>query len=128
MSKNLANIIKACIRGDQKTQKQFYHMFANRLYGLCLRYSNSEDEAKDLLQEGFIKIFENLKQYKHKGSFEGWMRRIIINTAMENFRKTNHFMLVDNDARMESVQVKYQHVVEEMNQKDLLKMVQSLTP
>ena len=128
MSKELANIIKACLKGDRKSQKQFYLMFANRLYGLCLRYSKNEDEAKDLLQEGFIKIFENLKQYKHKGSLEGWMRRIIINTAMERFRKSSNFLLFDNEAKMESVQVRYQHIVEDLNTKDLLKMVQSLSP
>jgi RNA polymerase sigma-70 factor (ECF subfamily) len=128
VSQHLANIIKASIKGDGKSQKQLYQMFASRLFGLCLRYASNEDEAKDLLQEGFIKIFENLKQYKHKGSFEGWMRRIMINTAMENFRKSSHFLLYDNEAKMESVQVKYEHVIEELSKKDLLKMIQSLTP
>jgi RNA polymerase sigma-70 factor (ECF subfamily) len=103
-------------------------MFSSRLYGVCLRYSSNEEEAQDLLQEGFIKIFANLKQYKNKGSFEGWMKRIVINTAMENFRRSSNFLLFDNDAKMESVQVKYQHIIEELNTKDLLAMVQSLTP
>jgi RNA polymerase sigma-70 factor (ECF subfamily) len=103
-------------------------MFSSRLYGVCLRYSANEEEAQDLLQEGFIKIFANLKQYKNKGSFEGWMKRIVINTAMENFRRSSNFLLFDNDAKMESVQVKYQHIIEELNTKDLLAMVQSLTP
>lgn len=128
MSKTLANILKACLKGDRRSQQQLYELFANKLYGVCLRYSDNEEEAKEILQEGFIKIFTNLKQFKNKGSLEGWMRRIMINAAMENFRKHNNFLLYDNDTKLESVQVKYEHVIEDLNKKDLLKMVQDLTP
>jgi RNA polymerase sigma-70 factor (ECF subfamily) len=128
VSKTLANILKACLKGDRRSQQQLYQLFVAKLYGVCLRYSDNEEEAKEILQEGFIKIFTNLKQFKNKGSLEGWMRRIMINTAMEYFRKNSNFLLYDNDTKLESVQVKYEHVIEDLNKKDLLKMIQDLTP
>ncbi|MFO8235351.1 MAG: RNA polymerase sigma factor [Bacteroidales bacterium] len=128
MLHDLINIVKACKKGDQKSQKLLYDIFSPRLYGLCLRYTNNEHEAKDLLQESFIKIFDKLKQFKNQGSLEGWMKRIIINTAMENFRKGSNVLLYHSDAHIENVQLRYEHVLEELNSKDLLQMVQSLSP
>ncbi|MFP3861065.1 MAG: RNA polymerase sigma factor [Bacteroidales bacterium] len=128
MSHDLTNIVKACKKGDKKSQKLLYDIFSPRLYGLCLRYSSDEHEAKDLLQEGFIKIFSKLNQYKNQGSLEGWMKRIVINTAMENFRKSNNLILRHSDIHLENTHVKYEHVLEELNSKDLLRMIQSLSP
>ena len=66
--------------------------------GLCLRYAKDADEAKDILQEGFIKVFANMSKYNNKGSFEGWIRRIVVNTAIDHFRRNkNHFVHVDDD-------------------------------
>ena len=63
-----------------------YRRYASKLYAVCLRYTSDNDEAKDVLQEGFIKIFENLYTYKFEGSFEGWLRRIVVNTALERYK------------------------------------------
>ena len=103
-------------------------MFAGRLYGICLRYANNEDDAKDILQEGFIKIFEKLRQYSNTGSLEGWMRKIIVNTALEKIRRENRFMLVEDDAFIGHDQYKYEHILEELGEKDLLGMIQELSP
>jgi len=103
-------------------------MYADRLYGITLRYARNEDEAKDIFQEGFIKIFEKLKQYQNKGSLEGWMRKIIVNTALERIRRENKFMLVEDEAYMEYEQYKYEHILEELGQKDLLEMIRQLSP
>jgi RNA polymerase sigma-70 factor (ECF subfamily) len=127
VSKNLTNIIKACQKGDRDSQKQLYTLFASRLYGVCLRYSNNEEDAKDLLQEGFIKIFRNLKQYKHNGSFEGWMRKIIVNTALEKFRKSERSLAVEDEDYMDTLQLNYEHVLQDLGYKDLMKMVQELS-
>lgn len=127
MSKKLTNIIKACQRGDRASQKQLYSLFASRLYGVCLRYSYNEEDAKDLLQEGFIKIFKNLKQYKHSGSFEGWMRKIVVNTALERFRKSTRSLAIENEDYMDTLQMDYEHVLEELGYKDLMRMVQELS-
>jgi len=103
-------------------------MFAPRLYGVCMRYAQDEDDAKDILQEGFIKIFDKLKQYRNKGSLEGWMRKIIVNTALERIRKESRIMLVENASIIEHDHYKYEHILEELGEKDLLEMIQELSP
>lgn len=127
MTKDLTNIVKACLKGDRKSQKRLYTLFSSRLYGVCLRYSNNEEDAKDLLQEGFIKIFSNLSQYKYNGSLEGWMRRIIVNTALERFRRENKSIVVNNEDYMDSLQVNYEHILDDLAYKDLVQLVQGLS-
>ena len=125
---NLANIIKSCIRGDRKAQKRLYNRYADLLYGVALRYSQNADDAKDILQEGFIKIFNNLSQFKHQGSFEGWMRKVIVNTALERLRKQNRMFLIDEFSVYESSEFNYEHVLQDLNEKELIKIIQELSP
>lgn len=92
----IKEIIKGCLAGNRREQELLYRRHAPKLYAVCLQYSGNDDEARDILQEGFIKIFENLRQYKHEGSFEGWMRRITVNTALEKFRSKHNLYRVDD--------------------------------
>jgi RNA polymerase sigma-70 factor (ECF subfamily) len=92
----IKNIIKGCLSGNRRDQELLYRRHAARLYAVCLQYSGNDDEARDILQEGFIKIFENLVHYKHEGSFEGWMHRIVVNTALEKFRSKHNLYRVDD--------------------------------
>jgi len=80
-------LIKGCIRGDRKSQEAVYRKYANKLYAVCLSYSNDKASAQDILQEGFLKIFGKIKMFDQKGSFEGWIRRIIVNTAIDHLRR-----------------------------------------
>jgi RNA polymerase sigma-70 factor (ECF subfamily) len=93
---DIKNIIKGCLVGNRRDQELLYRRHAARLYAVCLQYSGNDDEARDILQEGFIKIFENLIHYKHEGSFEGWMHRIVVNTALEKFRSKHNLYRVDD--------------------------------
>ena len=86
---NLDKIVDRCKKGDRKAGEQLYHMFSAKMFAVCIQYSKSREEAEDNLQDGFIKILESIRQYTGKGSFEGWMKRIFINTALEKYRK-NH--------------------------------------
>ncbi|MBN9298066.1 MAG: RNA polymerase sigma factor [Filimonas sp.] len=79
-------LIKACIAGDESAQKQLYDTFAGQMLGVCYRYTKSMDDAQDVLQEGFINIFRNLHQYKEEGELGAWVRRIMVNAAL-NFLK-----------------------------------------
>jgi RNA polymerase sigma factor (sigma-70 family) len=75
-------IIKGCLRGSAQSQR-----FAGKMYAVCLRYARSRDDAADMLQEGFVKVFTKLNQFQFQGSFEGWVRRIMINTALRTYQK-----------------------------------------
>ncbi|MDY6801037.1 MAG: RNA polymerase sigma factor [Bacteroidota bacterium] len=125
---NYIEIIKACIKGDRKAQKQIYQLFADKMFGVCLRYADNADEAKDILQDGFIKVFLNLKQFNHKGSFEGWVRRIMVNTALEKFRDRRYLFAVNMEQGYESKDSEYDHILSELAAQDLLKLIQELSP
>lgn len=92
----IKNIINGCLAGNRRDQELLYRRHAPKLYAVCLQYSGNDEEARDILQEGFIKIFENLANYKYEGSFEGWMRRIVVNTALEKYRSKHNLYRVDD--------------------------------
>ncbi|HRY33916.1 MAG TPA: RNA polymerase sigma factor [Bacteroidales bacterium] len=81
-------MIRGCLDGKRRAQSQLYQRFAQTMFGVCLRYSRNREEAEDLLQEGFIKVFQHIANYKGTGSFEGWIRRIMVNTAINHFHAT----------------------------------------
>lgn len=80
-------IIKGCVEENNSSQKALYDRYSAKMYALCLRYGRNSSEAQDMLQDGFIKVFDNIKQYGGKGSFEGWIRKIMVNTALNYCRK-----------------------------------------
>ena len=83
----LREIIEGCKRKERRYQDELYTKYSSMLFGLCLRYTKSREEAEDVLQEGMVKIFKNVASYSMTNSFEGWMRRIVINTAITHYRK-----------------------------------------
>lgn len=94
----LDEIIEGCKSSDRRAQEQLFKKFYGKMLVVCLRYIRDKDSAQEVLQEGFIKVFEHIKGYDKKGSFEGWMRRIIVNCAIDSIRKSKKdFMLTDND-------------------------------
>src|SRR4051812_1737021 len=80
-------LIAGCLRSDRLSQEHLYKKYASVLYPICLRYANNHYQAEDMLQEGFVKIFINLAKFRGDGSFEGWLKRITVNTAIEHFKK-----------------------------------------
>jgi RNA polymerase sigma-70 factor (ECF subfamily) len=97
------------------------------MFGVCLQYSNDSEEAKDILQEGFIKVFRNLKQFKGKGSFEGWIRKIFINTALERFRGKVNLIPVEEPIEIPTANLS-DKIISELSAHDLLQMIQELSP
>ena len=87
MSFTEEEIIRGCKAEERQSQKALYVRFSAKMYGVCLRYSKNREEAEDLLQDGFVKVFNHIHQYSGTGSFEGWIRRIMVNTALESLRK-----------------------------------------
>jgi RNA polymerase sigma factor (sigma-70 family) len=84
---DLKNIINECASGNARAQEKLYRMFAPKMFGVCLRYAKDRTEAEDNLQDGFMKVFSNIKSFRHEGSFEGWVRRIMVNVSLSKFRK-----------------------------------------
>lgn len=80
-------MILGCLKNDRAAQKELFMRFSGKMLGVCYRYAVDMDEAKDIMQDGFVKVFTQLKSYGNKGSFEGWIRRIMVNTALDHLKK-----------------------------------------
>ncbi|MGQ9847828.1 MAG: RNA polymerase sigma factor [Bacteroidales bacterium] len=93
----VSKIVDACVREDRMSQEVLYKSFYGKMFTVCMRYARNKEEAYDILQEGFIKVFKKLKKYEKKGSLEGWIRRIITNTAIDYIRKKKDFYLLDDE-------------------------------
>ncbi len=94
----LAKLIKGCLKNKRRAQGELFKLYYGKMLAVCLRYINDRDSAEEVLQEGFIKIFDKLEAFDYKGSFEGWMRRIMANTAIDSIRKHKKDpKLTDND-------------------------------
>jgi RNA polymerase sigma-70 factor (ECF subfamily) len=89
------NIVEKCKKGDGKAQHMLYQFYSSSMYGVCLRYFPNADIAKDILQEGFVKVFDSIRSFRFDGSLEGWIRRIMVNTALEYHRKSKTDIEVD---------------------------------
>ncbi len=82
-----AELIQRCLNNDVLAQNELYRRFAGKMMGVCMRYAKNRDDAKDILQDAFVRVYLNLKSFKAEGSFEGWIKRIMINTAIKHYRK-----------------------------------------
>jgi RNA polymerase sigma factor (sigma-70 family) len=120
-------LVDGCVRGKRSCQEALYSSFSPKMFGICLRYANDYHSAEDILQEGFIKVFHNIDRFRGEGSFEGWMKRIFINTAIEYYRKSmNH----NGHTELEKVDLEYisERALENLAKQDLLQLVQRLSP
>ncbi|HET6994804.1 MAG TPA: sigma-70 family RNA polymerase sigma factor [Chitinophagaceae bacterium] len=122
-----SDLISGCIEGNRRMQEELYRRFSPRMYAVCLRYATSSEEAEDILQEGFIKIFKKLDSYRGDGSFEGWIRRIFVNTAIEHFRRRRYLQPV-TEKEENTVEGKYLSVLDSLAEKDILELIRQLSP
>jgi len=120
---SLEQLIEQCKKNDVKAQSQIYKLFASKLFSVCLKYSRNSAEAEDNLQDAFVTIFKKISQYKSKGSFEGWMKRITINTALQRYRSVGVFDIInENQIEDESIDVDEESIKIDF----LLKIIQEL--
>ena len=125
---NEQQLIEGCRKGERMAQKELYETYSRKMMGICLRYANDRETARDLLQDGFVKVFTALDSYAGSGSFEGWMRKIFVNSALEHLRKTDILReAVDLDNTAELMHPD-NSVISEMSAADLLQLVQELPP
>lgn len=120
-----AELIKGCINNDRLYQKHLYDKYARKMLSVCMGYARDDYEAENILQEGFIKIFENLKNYKPVGSFEGWIRRIIVNTATDYYRKMKRMKFIEVD--IDEAEYKVSSIdIDKFATEDIVKAIQKL--
>ncbi|GGZ43380.1 MULTISPECIES: RNA polymerase sigma factor [Mesonia] len=120
---SIEQLIQKCKKQDLKSQEQLYKLYANKLFAVSLKYSRNYEEAEDNLQDAFLTILKKIAQYKNKGSFEGWMKRIVINTALQRYRKQDVFQIIDEESIKEpEVEVNE----EELSLPFLLQIIQEL--
>ncbi|TAL60698.1 MAG: sigma-70 family RNA polymerase sigma factor [Bacteroidetes bacterium] len=119
-------LVKGCLAKTPTFQKLLFERFNRKMMGVCLRYAGRSEEAEDMLQNGFIRVFEKMDTFRGTGSLEGWIRKIMVNESLTYLRKNKAMQMnIDiNDAKY-SIPGN-SHVGESMNEKDLLKMIQQL--
>jgi RNA polymerase sigma factor (sigma-70 family) len=127
----LDDIVKKCVKGDRKAQQELYKMYYSKMMGVCYRYTKNSEDAKDIIQDGFVKVYSNLNKYNFKGSLEGWIRRIMVNTAIDHFRKHKDIFFVDDEngyvlenSKVESSDSIYSQFGENV----IMEAIQSLSP
>jgi len=123
-------IIEGCKNGKRHAFNMLYKKYAPLLLGVCLRYSSSKPEAEDVLQEGFIKVFKNIGSYEGRGSFEGWLKRIMVNTAINHYKslkKHLHHEEIDNDKGIsDETDEGYVDAYSDFSPEQLMRMINSL--
>ncbi|APD06167.1 ECF RNA polymerase sigma factor SigW [Flavobacteriaceae bacterium UJ101] len=122
---NIERLIQKCCQQDLAAQSQLYQLFADKLFVVCLKYSQNYQDAEDTLQDSFLTIFNKIHQYKNKGSFEGWLKRITINTALQKYRKKTPFQIIkDNEINEQNDLLTFETQHLDINY--LLKIIQEL--
>jgi len=119
----LKQLIQKCKNNDTKAQSELYHLYSRTLFAICLKYSRNREEAQDVLHDAFITIFNKINQFKHKGSFEGWIKRITVNTALQRYRDKS-FLEVVNEETLKDEEVEINE--DEIELDFLLQCVQQL--
>ena len=131
---DVKDLVESCIKGNRKSQELLYKTFYGKMLVVCMRYSRNREEAQEVLHDGLIKVFSKLKSFENKGSFEGWVRRIIVNVAIDRVRSRKDFyineeqeFLLDNIVD-ESDDVAELEKIKKMNAETIIELMQKLSP
>ncbi len=121
------DLIKGCIEGNPQMQRLLYDRFSSKMYGVCLRYAENTEDANDVMQEGFIKVYKSLSKFRAEGSFEGWIRRIFVNTSIEHYRKKVKLYNV-TEVQENTIEDNDLDALDSLATKDILNIVNELSP
>lgn len=120
------DLLEGCQRGERRTQELLYKLLASRMLGVCMRYAKDRFEAEDVLQIGFVKVFQKVTEFRGDGSFEGWIRRIMVNTAIEAYRKNQRMLnVVDIEEVYDAPQETFD--MNGLEVRDLMNLIQQLS-
>ncbi len=120
-------LVRACLRGDDRAQRQFYDRHKVKMYGLCLRFASSQAEAEDMLMEGFYKVFRDLRQFNGQCPLEAWVRKVVVNSALMHLRKKNRQLFADTalDEIPDDIAIN-EDPLEHLNVKAVIALIQQL--
>lgn len=129
MPEKIETIISRCLAGERPAQEQLYHTYASKMMGVCMWYARSREEAEEILQDGFMRIFTYLNKYSGEGSFDGWVRRIMINAALSKYRNKSAkmYIVTEYNAELHDENIPAEFV-SNYDEKELMKLVQKLPP
>ncbi|MEP6597134.1 MAG: sigma-70 family RNA polymerase sigma factor [Ginsengibacter sp.] len=119
-------LIQACINGDRHSQNKLYELFGPKMFSICIRYSKNREEAEDILQEGFVQVFRSLCKFRFEGSFEGWIRQIMVYSAIRYYRSKSKMHPVINIESVNAEEAGNESILSQLGKKELLKMIQKL--
>lgn len=119
-------LVEKCLQGHQPSQRAFYEAFAGKMMAVCLRYTQRKQDAHDLFQDAFIRVFEKLDQYNHNGSLEGWVRRIFVTTAINRYHQNKKREQQPELSEVPEPEVKEETVIERMSAQELMDLVNEL--
>ena len=126
----ISELIQGCINAERHSQSKLYEALAPRMFAVCLRYARNREEAEEVLQEGFMRVFDHIRQYKSTGPFEGWVRKIMVNCALSKYRSKAQLHAVANIDASNS-QIEYadrEDILSKISAKELVGMIQQLPP
>jgi RNA polymerase sigma factor (sigma-70 family) len=121
-------ILEACINGDRLAQQQLYNCYKGKLFAVCMRYAHSREDAEDIFQDGFVLIFKDLRQYTGVGNLEGWLRKVMVNTALQHLRKQKKLIQTVEFDGQEYAEENEDFVMDEHQAKNLVRILQKLPP
>lgn len=121
-------LIEGCRKGDRKSQKELYDRFAPKMMAVCLRYMGDSERAADILQDGFITVYSKLDSFSGEGSFEGWIRRIFVNTALMSLRKNDVLKESDDLETAWGLASESTSALQDLSYKELIRMIAELPP
>ncbi len=123
-----SQLITGCVAGDRSCQSALYALYSPRMMVVCMRYAKNKEEAEEILQDGFMKVFKFISQFKGHGSFEGWVRKIMLNCALQKLKsQCNMWPVVSLDIN-EQNHADSEQIFSTINDKELLGLIQNLTP
>jgi len=125
---HLEDIIEGCKKGKRRSQEMLYQHYSGKMYAVCLYYAGNKQEAEDFLHNGFIKVFQNIKQYKESGVFDAWMRKIFMNTALEKYRQKKHLFVAYTKEELQAFDTEQEDALNKISANDLMSIIQELSP
>ncbi len=126
MSRDLTEIILNSQKGIQSAQHDLFELLAPKMFGVCIQYTTNRMEAEDCLQEGFIKVFTKIDEFRFEGSFEGWVRRIMVNTTIEHYRKNKRFADKEDIETAAALSIKQANGQDNIQAEELIELIQKL--